>query len=589
MEKGIMGKNKEKKIVLFVAVIFLSLIFLTSFTSCRLLGGSGNTAAAAATATTTFTVKIGNIVKSVSTTGYVNSSETKSYSNQVAGEVLKVLSVGTKFNEGDAILQINDKKTPLLISQAEENLKTSENSIKTATLNYQGALDANHIAVQLADTDTISSEQATQNALTSLENANSAADASLNSSKISVENAAAAADVSLNSATVALDIAQRNYDRIKADPASTSDEKFQATNSLQSAKAAYHQAVTQTQNSTNSAEASYEQAKASAQSQADSAEAAYNQALNSQSASHWNNLSSKESAAKQIALTKLNINQAETQLELSKISIEIAKLDVGTNEIIAPFNGIVLSSDYNQGGTAQSTSAISIISDTFIIKTEINESDINKIKVGQEVDITLDASPGQHFHGTVSEKSLISVNTSNVVTFEITIKPDDSANSSLLYGLSANLTIIEETAQNVLLVPVQAVYKQNGKQYVDINTATGEINAKDISKYIKQVEVTTGISNYNYIEIKSGLKEGDVIMASSTGKLNQTNTSNTGLAGGQGQTNTSTTEGTGQTNTSTTGGRSQTNTSTTGSTDQQNKQTTESTNQQSNSSTGSTS
>ena len=68
MEKGIMGKNKEKKIVLFVAVIFLSLIFLISFTSCRLLGGSGNTAAAAATATTTFTVKIGNIVKSVSTT-----------------------------------------------------------------------------------------------------------------------------------------------------------------------------------------------------------------------------------------------------------------------------------------------------------------------------------------------------------------------------------------------------------------------------------------------------------------------------------------------------------------------------------------
>ncbi len=114
-------------------------------------------------------------------------------------------------------------------------------------------------------------------------------------------------------------------------------------------------------------------------------------------------------------------------MELSKISLEIAKLDVGTNEIIAPFDGIVLSSDYNQGGTAQSTSAISVISDTFIIKTDINETDINKIKIGQEVDITLDAFPDQHFHGKVTEKSLISVNTSNVITFEITIEPDDSA------------------------------------------------------------------------------------------------------------------------------------------------------------------
>jgi hypothetical protein len=181
------------------------------------------------------------------------------------------------------------------------------------------------------------------------------------------------------------------------------------------------------------------------------------------------------------------------------------------------------------------------------------------------------------------------VNTSNVITFEITIVPDDSATPYLLYGLSANLTIIEESAQNVLIVPVQAVYKQNGKQYVDIYTATGKINAKDMSKYIKQVEVTTGINNYNYIEIKSGLKEGDVIMASSTGKLNQTSTSNTGFTGSTGQQNTSNTESTNQTNTSTTGGtnqqnnantsrRNQTNTSTTGgAANQQNNSTTEST------------
>ncbi|MHB8278849.1 MAG: efflux transporter periplasmic adaptor subunit, partial [Candidatus Humimicrobiaceae bacterium] len=68
----------------------------------------------------------------------------------------------------------------------------------------------------------------------------------------------------------------------------------------------------------------------------------------------------------------------------------------------------------------------------------------------------------------------------------------------------------------------------------------GKINPQDISKYIKQVEVTTGISNYNYIEIKSGLKEGDIVIASNTGKLN------TPTTGGGSQTSTSTGGGAGQ-------------------------------------------
>src|SRR5450830_1148094 len=131
-----MKKNKKKKIVLFAAV-FLSLIFMISFSSCTLLGGSRTAASSASTAgTQTFTVKKGNITQSVATTGYVDTSETNSYSNQVAGDVLGVLSVGTKFNKGDVILKIDDKKTPLLISQAQLSVDEAVASIKTAQENY---------------------------------------------------------------------------------------------------------------------------------------------------------------------------------------------------------------------------------------------------------------------------------------------------------------------------------------------------------------------------------------------------------------------------------------------------------------------
>jgi HlyD family secretion protein len=282
---------------------------------------------------------------------------------------------------------------------------------------------------------------------------------------------------------------------------------IQAQGSMSSAQAAYDQAVTLAQNSTSSAQAAYEQAKASAQSQADSAEAAYKQALNSQSASYWSSLSSTETAQAQIKLTKKNIKQAEAQLELSKISLEIAKLDLSKNEITAPFDGIALSSNFRQGEFA-SGSAISIINNTFVVKSDINETDIIKIKVGQEVDITLDAYPDQHFSGKVSDISPVSKNTSGIITFEVTVKPDDSANSSLLYGISANLTITIFKTENVLLVPIQAVYEENGKQYVDMPSPQPQ------DKTIKKVEVTTGASDYDNIEIKSGLKEGDVIYTS---------------------------------------------------------------------------
>ena len=506
-----MGKNNKTKILLGIFIVFTILVFITGLVSCT---------KKTATNIETYKVQLGNITQTVTSSGYSYASETRNYVLQSPGEVLEVLGAGAKFKKGDTLIKVDNSKTQLLVSQAEENLVTAQNSIDIAKINYQNALDANHVAVQLAQSNAVLSEQATQNALSSLENANSAADASLNSAKLSTENADSAANASINIAKIALDKAQHNYDWVKADPASTSDEKYQAKQSLKTAQAAYDQAVTLAQNSTSSAEAAYELAKANAQSQAESAEAAYQQALTGQSASYWSSLSSTETAQVQIKLTKKNIEQAEAQLNLSKISLEIAKLDLSKNQITAPFDGIVLASNYNPGEFA-SGPAISIISNTFVIKSDINETDIIKIKVGQEVDITLDAYPDQHFSGKVSDISPISKNTAGIITLEVTVKPDNSANSNLLYGISANLTITILKTENVLLVPIQAVYEENGKQYVDMPSAQ--------DKTIKKVEVTTGVSDYDNIEIKSGLKEGDVIFTSKAQLTTTNGSSSSGL------------------------------------------------------------
>ena len=141
------------------------------------------------------------------------------------------------------------------------------------------------------------------------------------------------------------------------------------------------------------------------------------------------------------------------------------------------------------------------------LKSDINETDIAKIKIGQEVNITLDAFPEQNFPGKVSSIAPISKNIAGIITFEVTVIPDDTKNPSFMYGISANLEIATLKIDDVLLVPVESVYEENGKKYVDAIDSSAD-NA------VKKIEVTTGASDYNNTEILTGLKEGDVIYSS---------------------------------------------------------------------------
>ena len=167
-----MEKNKKKKIALSVAIVFLSLIFLTSFTSCMLTGGSRTaTSTTAAASTQTYTVKKGNVIKSISSSGSVDTSETMNYSLQVSGKVLQVLKAGATFKKGDVLLELDNSDGLTAVKQKELDLKNNEdslalakNSITMAKLDYQKALDANHIAIQLADLNAQKAQESTDSA-----------------------------------------------------------------------------------------------------------------------------------------------------------------------------------------------------------------------------------------------------------------------------------------------------------------------------------------------------------------------------------------------------------------------------------------
>lgn len=426
----------------------------------------------------TFTVESGDLVQTVTASGFVDSSQKKNYSLEKSGEIISILETGEKFSEGDILVEVDNTRAEILYRQAEENLKLAQSSIDIAKINYQHALDANHVAVQLAELNTELSRQQTQSALRSLEDANGLARASAEAAIVSIENA------------------ERYLEELKDTPFATDAQIAQAEGSLDSAEAAYDTTVS------------------SQRSQTDAAEGAYQQSQTNESVTYWSNLSNLQAAQTQIKLTYESIVQAEKQLGLSEINLELSAMELDNDIIHAPFDGIVFSSAFTVGELgAPGISAISVISDKYLIKVDINETDISKLEVGQPVEITLDAYPDLRFNGTVSYISPLSKNIANIITFEVEITPDDELSQYLLHGISASVTITTSESEDVLYIPIEAVYEENDKKFVDVLTSS-EYTIDNIKDFIKKVEVTTGDYSYDFIEIKSGLKPGDIVILS---------------------------------------------------------------------------
>jgi len=478
------SKRKVLKTIFKVLPAVLSLAALIVLTACTGMGPfstNNNQSSAQNQGMQTYTVVRGNILQEATTTGAVDVKTTNTYTFGVTGKVISALEQGDTFKKGevlteldnsDGVAKINDLEDSL--QTAEDSLSTSKSSLTTAKINYQKALDANHIAIQLADLNTQKSEENIKSAFASLESANINAD-------LAYENAAAA------------------LEKVKDSSLSTEDDIAEAENKLDSTQASGDSSAVQ-------AETNYEKAQVDA------------------SSTYWNNLSSLQSAEVQIKLTQLNISdaalkikQAERSVENSKQDIEDAKQDLSDYKISAPYDGIISSTGYKVGQqSSQGGTGISIISNEFIIKATISENDLPKVKVGNEAVISLDAYSGVELNGTLEKINPVSTTTNGIVSYDVLISFQDVADVELFYGLSSNLSIITAKAENVLYVPLQSVYKENGKSYVDVLKAAqanqgGQANQ---AQTIEKVEVTTGINDYVNIEIKSGISQGDIIVTS---------------------------------------------------------------------------
>jgi HlyD family secretion protein len=225
-------------------------------------------------------------------------------------------------------------------------------------------------------------------------------------------------------------------------------------------------------------------------------------------------IAKEQLTSQQVALEvkKLDIELAKEQVALDQSLYDVAKLNLSYCTVTAPMDGVISAITVHKGDMMQSALSnvsggvsvmtISDLSQMFLL-ADVDESDIGGIAAGQPVSITADSFPGVRFRGNVVRVATQGVNTSNVVTFEVKIEVTSPNKTMLKPSMTTNVTILEASKKNVVMVPMQAVTHKQGKSYLTLVKADGSNEDR---------EIETGINDGSNIEVSSGLAAGEVVL-----------------------------------------------------------------------------
>lgn len=202
------------------------------------------------------------------------------------------------------------------------------------------------------------------------------------------------------------------------------------------------------------------------------------------------------------------VEEAEETLQECTEKLEKFEEFVQDGTVYAGGTGIITEIGYEEGDSLVNSGTIVsyTTAEDMQISVDVSQEDIVNLTVGDTVDIEFSAYEGEQYTGTII--SIMTTATSEyaaTVSYPVTIKVEGDT-SKLYGGMTADVTFVTEKKEDVIYVSKTAVFEENGKSYVYVSGADGEMEAK---------EVVTGIENSFYIEIADGLTEGDIVYAAS--------------------------------------------------------------------------
>lgn len=210
----------------------------------------------------------------------------------------------------------------------------------------------------------------------------------------------------------------------------------------------------------------------------------------------------------QIENTRRNVKVKQAEVERVRASLSQAKITLGYTVIKAPVSGTIASVSTYEGETV----AASLAAPTFVtivdldrleVQSFVDENDIGKVRVGQDVTFRIDAFPGRELAGVVRAIYPKAQLVNNVVNYVVIIDIKEHPDFLIRPEMTAHVSFILERKDGVVTVPRNALLREGGRSFVIVKVAD----------QWRERPVTVGLQTPQKIEIVSGLHEGETIVA----------------------------------------------------------------------------
>ncbi len=181
----------------------------------------------------------------------------------------------------------------------------------------------------------------------------------------------------------------------------------------------------------------------------------------------------------------------------------------GYLEVKSTINGIISNLDVEVGDTVSPWDWLGNIYNTDKMRLYIQVDDIDIVNVvqGAPVSVTVDAMPGVSYNGTVLNVSSHGEQSGGITKYDVNVEV--SGGEGLRPGMQATAYIDAGSAEDVLIIPVEAIFDENGEQMVEV--------LKDGVPTL--TKVTLGLMNDRYAEVLEGLEEGQLVITGSSSDM----------------------------------------------------------------------
>lgn len=264
----------------------------------------------------------------------------------------------------------------------------------------------------------------------------------------------------------------------------------------------------------------------------DAAKANYEAATAQVNADHAQVLAagqSVQSARASVEVSQSQLASAQAQERQAQAALRQAQINLDRTRITAPVDGVVVARRMDVGQTVASTlnppTIFEIAQDLtkMQVDTNVDESDIGKIALGQKATFIVDSYPNVTFHGVVTEIRKAPIVAQNVVTYDVVISVDNS-DLRLFPGMTANVTILTQRVDNTLKVPNAVLrFRPSAELMKKYNLSAQQPDKAQVyllaAARLRAVPVVFGISDGRYTAVSSPeLKPGEKVVVRATAK-----------------------------------------------------------------------